>query len=162
MPTRTRTMPIKAVKTDKFAVLDVFDALPPEEEEEEEYDEDLPPLEDREAGVEESKEEEEEVVVDDGWKKTPDRPIKKRKCPGAPKRLEDYAQPSFYHALPVQKVPKFPELPAPKKTSDVGGDGAAAWTTRSSSMGLPLGKVFSMRPQGASKKPLPLFFRACI
>ena len=161
MPTRTRTMPIKAVKTDKFAVLDVFDALPPEEEEEEEYDEDLPPLADREAGVEESKEEEEEVVVDDGWK-TPERPIKKRKCPDAPKRLEDYAQPSSYHALPVQKVPKFPELPAPKKTSDVGGDGAAAWTTRSSSMGLPLGKVFSMRPQGASKKPLPLFFRACI
>ena len=47
-------------------------------------------------------------------------------------------------------------------SSDVGGDGAAAWTTLSSSMGLPLGKVFSMRPQGASKKPLPLFFRACI
>jgi len=113
-------MPIKAVKTDKFAVLDVFDALPPEEEEEEEYDEDLPPLEDREAGVEESKEEEEEVVVDDGWK-TPERPIKKRKCPDAPKRLEDYAQPSFYHALPVRRrgyqFPKFPELPAAKKTS---------------------------------------------
>ena len=70
--------------------------------EEEVKDDDVPTLVNHDAGVVESK------VGVDGWT-TPERPIKKRKCPGAPKSLKDYAQPNPYEFQ--FRFPKFPKYP---------------------------------------------------